>query len=102
MTQAWILPILGQFFEKKKNVCVEDLQESHRCGCKAVGRSENPGGRSNNLEEIIYPMVEIGLSDLPKWGGGGLAPLAPLLQQHSGCKIRVRSGNEKCIAQKIF
>ena len=78
MTQAWILPILGQFFEKKKNLCVEDLQESHRCGCRAVGRSENPiEGGSNNVEEIIYPMVEIGLSDLPKLGfflGGGAWP----------------------------
>ena len=39
--------------------------------CSAVGRSENPGGGArSNVVGIIYPLVEIGLIDLPKTGGG--------------------------------
>ena len=45
-------------------------------GCRAVGRSENPGvpvlfGRHN-----LPPFVEIGLTDLPKFEGA-MAPPAP-------------------------
>ena len=42
---------------------------------RAVGRSENPGG-SNDVVGIICPLVEIGLTDLPK-SGGTMAPPAP-------------------------
>ena len=45
--------------------------------CRAVGRSENPGVPvlfgGNNLP----PLVEIGLTDLPKSEGGGMALPAP-------------------------
>ena len=37
---------------------------------RAVGRFENPLGASINLEGIICSMVEIGLTDLPKFGAG--------------------------------
>ena len=37
---------------------------------RAVARSENPGGGArSNMVGIIYPLVEIGLIDLPKSGG---------------------------------
>jgi hypothetical protein len=40
------------------------------CLRHAVGRSENPwGGGSDNLVGVLCPLVEIGLTDLPKSGG---------------------------------
>ena len=41
------------------------------CGCRAVGRPENPRGACSNVVGVIYPLVGIRLSDLPKSGGGG-------------------------------
>ena len=44
---------------------------------RAVGRSENPGVlASSNKVGKICPPVEIGLTDLPKFGGA-MASLAP-------------------------
>ena len=37
--------------------------------CRAVGRSENPGVPVFYEVDIICPLVEIGLTDLPKSGG---------------------------------
>ena len=45
---------------------------------RAVGRSENPGGGAIcNLVGIIWPPVEIGLTDLPKSGGAVPPPEPP-------------------------
>ena len=43
---------------------------------RVVGRSENRGGGvSSNVVDIIFPLVEIGLTNLPKLGGApGYAP----------------------------
>ena len=40
--------------------------------CRAVLRSENPGGLVVLGGDNVSPLVEIGLNDLPKSGGGGL------------------------------
>jgi hypothetical protein len=42
--------------------------------CSAIGRSENLGGgaRRSNMVGIIYPLVEIGLIDLPNIPVGNL------------------------------
>ena len=37
--------------------------------CRAVARSENPGGLVVLGGENVPPLVEIGLIDLPKTGG---------------------------------
>ena len=43
---------------------------------RAVATSENRGGGArSNLVGIMCPPVEIGLTDLPKTGGGGTCPL---------------------------
>ena len=50
---------------------------------KGLGGSENPegGGTSNNVVAIICSVVEIGLTDLPKSGGGGdRLPIPPPLR----------------------
>ena len=39
---------------------------------RAVGRFENPEGASIILEGIVCSMVEIGLTDLPKFGDDAL------------------------------
>ena len=45
---------------------------------RAVARSENPGGGLVILGgDNVSPLVEIGLTDLPKTGGGGLKPPQP-------------------------
>ena len=36
---------------------------------RAVGRSENWRKESINVVRLIFPLVEIGLTDLPKSGG---------------------------------
>ena len=46
---------------------------------RAVGRSENLGAR-RNAAGIIWPLVEIGLTGLPKTGGASDPP-APRLRQ---------------------
>ena len=46
---------------------------------RAVARSENPGGLATLVGENVPPLVEIGLTDLPKAGGGELRPPAPSL-----------------------
>ena len=43
---------------------------------RAVGRSENPGVPVLFGGHNLPPLVEIGLTDLPK-SGGAMAPLAP-------------------------
>ena len=43
---------------------------------RAVGRSENPGVPVLFGGHNLPPLVEIGLTDLPKTGGA-MAPLAP-------------------------
>ena len=51
---------------------------------RAVARSENPGGLATLVGENVPPLVEIGLTELPKAGGegGGLeTPQPPRLQQ---------------------
>ena len=49
-----------------------------RCavGPRAVGRSENPGVPVSLGEHNLLPLVEIGLTHLPK-SGGAMAPLEP-------------------------
>ena len=44
---------------------------------RAVGRSENPGVPVLFGGHNLPPVVEIGLTDLPKYGGA-MAPPAPL------------------------
>ena len=48
---------------------------------RAVARSENPGGGGHVVlgGDNVPPLVEIGLTDLPKSGGGAQAPPAPPL-----------------------
>ena len=41
---------------------------------RAVGRSENLGRQVNNVVGITCPLVEIGLTDLPKSGGVMVPP----------------------------
>ena len=41
---------------------------------RAVARSENPGGLLVLGGDNVSPLVEIGLTDLPKTGGGPPAP----------------------------
>ena len=50
---------------------------------RAVARSENPGGGLVVMggENVSPPLVEIGLTDLPKNGGGAKAPPVPCMQQ---------------------
>ena len=44
---------------------------------RAVARSENRGGLVVLGGENVPPLVEIGLTDLPKTGGGGHVPPRP-------------------------
>ena len=44
---------------------------------RAVARSENPGGLVVLGGDNVPPLVEIGLTDLPKTGRGAKAPPAP-------------------------
>ena len=44
--------------------------------CRAVARSENPGGLVVLGGDNVSPLVEIGLTDLPKTGGA-IAPPSP-------------------------
>ena len=53
----------------------EDVQES-QLRFRAVGRSENPGVLVLFDGRNLPPLVEIGLTDLPKYGGA-MSPLAP-------------------------
>ena len=46
---------------------------------RAVARSENPGGLVVLGGENVPPLVEIGLSNLPKTGGG--SPVYYILEQ---------------------
>ena len=46
---------------------------------RAVARSENPGGLVVLGGDNVSPLVEIGLTDPPKSGGGGWPPLPPTL-----------------------
>ena len=51
-----------------------DIQYTYR----AVARSENPGGHVILRGDNVPPLVEIGLTDMPK-SGGARAPPAPSL-----------------------
>ena len=46
--------------------------------CRAVARSENPGGHVVLGGDNVPPLVEIGLADLPKSGGARAPPAPPL------------------------
>ena len=46
-------------------------------GLRAVARSENPEGLVVLGGENVSPLVEIGLTDLPKTGGGLKPPKPP-------------------------
>ena len=57
------------------------LKQNHVIYCisiciRAVARSENPGGLVVLGRDNVSPLVEIGLTDLPKTGGAK-APPAP-------------------------
>ena len=45
---------------------------------RAVARSENPGGHIVLGGNNVPPLVEIGLTDLPKSGGARVPPAPPL------------------------
>ena len=45
---------------------------------RAVARSENPGGHVALGGDNVPPLVEIGLTDLPKTGGARAPPAPPL------------------------
>ena len=46
--------------------------------CRAVAKSENPGGHVVLGGDNVPPLVEIGLADLPKSGGARAPPAPPL------------------------
>ena len=46
--------------------------------CRPVARSENPGGLVVLGGDNVPPLVEIGLTDLPKTGGAEAPPPQPL------------------------
>ena len=46
--------------------------------CRAVARSENPGGHIVLDGNNVPPLVEIGLTDLSKSGGAQAPPAPPL------------------------
>ena len=46
--------------------------------CRAVARSENLGGHIVLGGDNVPPLVEIGLTDLPKSGGARAPPAPPL------------------------
>ena len=56
--------------------------------CRAVARSENPGGHIVLGGDNVPPLVEIGLSDLSKSGGSALASTDCLLRSFSDLKRR--------------
>ena len=58
--------------EKNGEICHFLMMTQHR----AVGRSENPGVPVLFGGHNLPPLVEIGLTDLPK-SGGAMAPPAP-------------------------
>ena len=45
---------------------------------RAVARSENPGGLVALGGDNVSPLVQIGLTDLPKTGGAKAHPTSPL------------------------
>ena len=45
---------------------------------RAVARSENPGGHVVLGGDNVPPLVQIGLTDLPKTGGAHAPPAPPL------------------------
>ena len=47
--------------------------------CRAVARSVNPGGLVVLGGDNVPPLVEIGLTDLPKTGGAKAPPAPPPL-----------------------
>ena len=59
---------------------------------RAVGRSENPGGGYVVLDgDNVLPLVAIGLTDLPKVGGGTCPSGPPALRGlvHNAGKLRI-------------
>ena len=58
---------------------------------RAVGRFENPWGASINLEGIICSRVEIGLTNLPKFGAGALCEMGFYadISWESRCNIEI-------------
>ena len=49
-----------------------------QCNGRAVARSENPEGLVVLGGDNVSPLVEIGLTDLPKTGGAKAPPAPPL------------------------
>jgi hypothetical protein len=50
---------------------LREIQESSKTiivVCRAVGRSKNPGEGRSDMVGIFCPLVEMGLTDLPKTG----------------------------------
>ena len=60
--------------------------------CRAVGRSENPGVPVSFGGDNLPPLVDIGLTDLPKSGGAMATPGTTGLElgylEERGCKSR--------------
>ena len=50
-------------------ICAASKRQSKYILSRAVARSENPGGLVILCGENVLPLVEIGLTDLPKTGG---------------------------------
>ena len=65
------------FFILLTSCCYTSALYCLQCeGVRAVGRSENPGVPVLFGGHNLPPLVEIGLTDLPKFGGA-MAPPAP-------------------------
>ena len=60
--------------QTEKKMWLENIRENNR----AVARSENPGGHVILGGDNVPPLVEIGLTDLPKSGGARARPAPPL------------------------
>ena len=58
----------------KSNLCAQ-----HVLPVRAVARSENLGGHIVMGGDNVPPLVEIGLTDLPKSGGARAPPAPPLV-----------------------
>ena len=70
-------------------ICAASKRQSKYILSRAVARSENPGGLVILCGENVPPLVEIGLTDLPKTGGGLEPPQPPPLRQT--CIVSMKS-----------
>ena len=60
----------------RQSVYIREPPRGHHV--RAVARSENPGGLVVLGGDNVSPLVEIGLTDLPKTGGALVPPAPPL------------------------